>query len=146
MSLMVLFKRQKQKGRNKCKMYKLKNYKHRKERTSKNQLKYLIRFHLKNIYFPTELDQQIVVDEDATSPCKSKKHSSKKNIDEGSFIPDQQFVHLNALASIHKRKRQDVESNLSTENQSEISRYSLEIITPCGDLDDGVVNKTQNVI
>ena len=67
MPLMVLFKRQKQKGRNKCKMYKLKNYKHRKERTSKNQLKYLRRLHLKNIYFPSELDQQIIVDEDATS-------------------------------------------------------------------------------
>ena len=50
------------------------------------------------------------------------------------------------MASRHKRKRQDVESNLSIENQSKISRYSLEIITPRGDLDDGVVNKTQNVI
>ena len=77
-------------------MYKLKNYRHTKERTFRNKLKYLRRFQLKNIYFPTKLDQQIVVDEDATSPCKSKKHSSKKNIDEGSFIPDKQFVHLNA--------------------------------------------------
>ena len=127
-------------------MYKLKNYRHTKEKTFRNQLKYLRRFQLKNIYFPTKLDQQIVVDEDATSPCKSKKHSSKKDIEEGSFIPDQQFVHLNALASRHKRKRQDVESNLSTENQCEISRYSLEIITLGGDLDDGVVNTTQNVI
>ena len=127
-------------------MCNLKNYRHTKQSTFRNQLKYLRRFQLKNIYFPTKLDQQIVVDEDATSPCKSKKHSSKKNIDEGSFIPDQQFVHLNALASRHKRKRQDVESNLSTENQSEISRYSLEIITLGGDIDDGVVNTTQNVI
>ena len=50
------------------------------------------------------------------------------------------------MASRHKRKRQDVESNLSIENQCEISRYSLEIITLGGDLDDGVVNTTQNVI
>ena len=123
-------------------MYKLKNYRHTKERTFRNQLKYLRRFQLKNIYFPTKLDQQIVVDEDATSPCKSKKHSSKKNIDEGSFIIDQQVFHLNTMASRHKRKRQDVESNLSTENQCEIYRYSLEIITLGGDLDDGVVNTT----
>ena len=50
------------------------------------------------------------------------------------------------MASRHKRKRQAVESNLSTENQSEISRYSLKIITLGGDLDDGVVNITQHVI
>ena len=50
------------------------------------------------------------------------------------------------MASRHKRKRQDVESNLSTENECEISRYSLEIIPLGGDLDDGVVNTTQNVI
>ena len=97
-------------------MYQLKNYKHRKERTSKNKLKYIRRLHLKNIYFPTELDQQIIIDEDATSAGKSKKHSFKKNIDEGSFIPNQQVVHLNTLASRCKRRRQDVESNLSTEN------------------------------
>ena len=99
-------------------MYKLKNYKHRKERTSKNQLKYVRRFHLKNIYFPTKLDQQFVVDEDATSAGKSTEHSSQKNIDECSFIPDQQVIHLYTRASIHKRRRQDVEFNVSTENKS----------------------------
>jgi len=97
-------------------MYKLKNYRHTKERTFRNKLKYLRRFQLKNIYFPTKLDQQIVVDEDATSTSKSKKHSSKKNIDEGSFSPDQQVDHLNTLSSRRKRRRQDVESNLDTEN------------------------------
>ena len=74
------------------------------------------KFTLKKISHPTELDQQIVVDEDVTSAGKSKKHSSKKNINEGSFIPDQLVIHLNTLASRRKRRRQDVESNLSTEN------------------------------
>ena len=67
-------------------------------------------------------------------------------MDEGTFIPNQQVVHLDTPASKCKMRRQDVESNLSTENQSEISRYSLEIITRGGDLDDGVVKTTQNVI
>ena len=44
MSLMVLFKREKHKGWNKWKMYKLKNYRHTKERTFRNKLKYLRRF------------------------------------------------------------------------------------------------------
>ena len=70
----------------------------------------------KKIYSPTELDQQIIVDEDATSASKSKKQSSIKNIDEGYFIPNQQVVQLNALASRHKRRRHDVQSNLSTKN------------------------------
>ena len=47
MSLMILFIREKHQGRNECKMYKLKKNKHRKERTSKNKLKYLRRLHLK---------------------------------------------------------------------------------------------------
>ena len=61
------FQKAETKRKKQVKMYKRKNYKHRKERTSKNQLKYLRRLHLKNIYFPSELDQQIIVDEDATS-------------------------------------------------------------------------------
>ena len=69
----------------------------------------------KKISRPTELDQQIVADEDVTSVGKSKKHSSKKHIDEGDFIPDQQVVHLDTLASRRKRRIQDVESNVSTE-------------------------------
>ena len=36
------------------------------------------KFKFKKISHPTELDQQIVVDEDVTSVGKSKKHSSKK--------------------------------------------------------------------
>ena len=70
----------------------------------------------KKIYFPTDLYQQIIVDEDATSAGKSKKHSLKKNIDEGSFIPNQQVVHLNTLDSRCKRRRQVVESNISTKS------------------------------
>ena len=119
MSLMVLFKREKQQGRNESKMFKLKKYKHRKERTSKNQLKYLGRLHLKKISRQTKLDQQIVADEDVTSVGNSKKHSSKINMDEGVFIPNQQVVYLDTPTSRRKRRRHDVESNVITENQSE---------------------------
>ena len=54
-------------------------------------------------------------------------------------------VHLDTPCSRRKR-RQDVEPNVITENQSEISGDSLEIITLGGDLDDGIVNTTQNSI
>ena len=57
---------------------------------------------------PIELDQQIVVVGDITYVGKSKKHSSKIDMDGGAFIPNQQVVHLNALASRCKRRRQDV--------------------------------------
>ena len=67
-------------------------------------------------------------------------------MDEASFIPDQQVVHLDTPTSRHKIRRQDVESNVNTENQSEIYGDSSEIITPDGDLDDGVVKTTQNAI
>ena len=65
--------------------------------------------------------------------------------DEVVSIPNQQVVHLNTIVSIYKR-RQYVESNVIVENQSENSGDSLEIINPGGDLDDGVVKTTQNVI
>ena len=42
----------------------------------------------KKIPLPTELNQQIVADEDITYAGKSKKHSSKKNMDESAFIRD----------------------------------------------------------
>ena len=67
-------------------------------------------------------------------------------MDEGASIPDQQVVHLDTPTSRRKMRRQDVESNVSTGNQSEISGDSLEIINPGDDLDDGVVKTTQNFI
>ena len=72
----------------------------------------------KKISLPTELDQQIVDDEDVASTSKSKKHSSKINMDEGAFIPDQEVVHLDTPASRRKRRKQYVKSNVITENQS----------------------------
>ena len=47
----------------------------------------------KKISLPTKLDQHIVVDEDVTYAGKSKKHSSKINMDEGAFIHDKQVFH-----------------------------------------------------
>ena len=67
-------------------------------------------------------------------------------MDEGAFILDQQVVHLDTPSSRCKRRRQDVESNVIIENQSEIYGDSLEIITPDDYLDDGVVKTTQNSI
>ena len=101
---------------------------------------------LKKISRPTELDQQIVAIEDVTSTGKSKKHSSKINMDEGTFIPDQQVIHLDTPALRHRRRRQDVESNVITKNQSDNFGDSLEIITSGSDLDDGVVKTTKNSI
>ena len=46
-------------------------------------------------------------------------------MDEGVFIPGQQVFHLDTPASRHKRRRQDFESNVITENQSEIFGDSL---------------------
>ena len=40
-------------------------------------------------------------------------------MDEGAFIPDQQVVHLDTPTSRSKMRRQDVESNVSTRNQSD---------------------------
>ena len=54
-------------------------------------------------------------------------------------------VHLDTPSSRRKR-RQVVEPNVITENQSEIYGDSLGIITPGDDLDDGVVKTTQNSI
>ena len=71
----------------------------------------------KKISRPTKLDQQIVADEDVTSVGNSKKHSSKINMDEGAFIPNKQVFHLDTPASIHKRRKQDVESNVISKNQ-----------------------------
>ena len=65
--------------------------------------------------------------------------------DEVVSIPDQQVVHLNTIVSRYKR-RQYVESNVIVENHSENLGDSLEIINLGGDLDDGVVKTTQNVI
>ena len=67
-------------------------------------------------------------------------------MDEDSFIHDQQGVHLDTPYSRRKRRRQYVESNVITENQSEKYVDSLEIITPGSDLNNGVVKTTQNAI
>ena len=67
-------------------------------------------------------------------------------MDEGAFIHDEQVVNLDRPTSRCKRRRKYVESNVITENKSEIYGKNLEIITPGGDLDDDVVNTTQNAI
>ena len=71
---------------------------------------------LKTYRVPTNLDKQIGVYEDVISAGKSKKHSSKRTMDEGVFIPDQRDVHLDTPASRHKRRRKYVESNVIAKN------------------------------
>ena len=67
-------------------------------------------------------------------------------MDDDVSIPNQQVIHLDTPTSRRKRRRQDVESNVITENQSENYGDSFEIISSGGDLDDGVVKTTPNAI